>query len=194
MTTYLLLPGSDGRSSVWGSVAGVLQSAGEVTTYEGWSPAGLTDQVAEVLSVCQAKRIETLVTWSYSGLVGTLVAASCGRLRRLVHIDALLPGFAEGDHELRRLVSPAIVRMIGQDWPLAIAPAAPRCPVEYLECHRRPAKPSFRAIERSAVLAHELGFTVRGLDADHRAMVSSPSAVVSLLQEASSDDARGPQR
>jgi hypothetical protein len=116
---------------VWRSVAGLLQSAGEVSTYEVWPPSGLADQVAAVLTVCQARHIETLVTWSYSGLVGTLVATSAEQLRRLVHVDALLPGFATSDGEIRRLVSPAIARLLGRDWSLAIAPGAPSCAVEY---------------------------------------------------------------
>jgi len=185
MTALLLLPGSDGRSSIWREVARGLRSAGsDVSTYEGWSRDGLAGQVAAVLTVCQARNIDSLVTWSYSGLVGSLVAASHGHLSRLVHVDALLPGFATDGKELRELVSPAIMRLLGHDWQLATAPAAPSCAVGYIECLRRPAKPSFRAVARSAAVAHGQGFTIHRLPADHRAMTTAPTEVVSLLQVA----------
>lgn len=183
MTALLLLPGSDGRSSIWREVARGLRSTGaDVSTYEGWPPDGLASQVAAVHSVCQARNIESLVTWSYSGLVGSLVAAAHSHLSRLVHVDALLPGFATNGKELRELVSPAITRLLGQDWQLATTPATPSCAVAYIECLRRPAKPSFRAVERSAEIAYRQGYTVHRLPADHRAMATAPTEVVSLLQ------------
>lgn len=185
VSSYLLLPGSDGRGAIWRQVAEALSRDGHrVATYHGWPGQGLTAQAADVAASCRTGSIEVLVGWSYSGLVAATAAAQI-RLRQVVHVDSLLPGFASDHEELAHLLSPVVLSLVGHDIEMLLTAPSHGCPVQYIECLRRPAKPAFRAVERSAALARSCGWTVLGIDADHRAMASRPTELASLLDAVS---------
>lgn len=153
-----MLPGSDGKASIWDQVASILRrQGGEVLALDGWSGDGLLAQATAVAESVAEHGAETLVTWSYSGLVGAIVAARPGSLRLVIHVDGLLPGFATTRAELRGCLSRGVLRLIGDDVEAATSLPSLGCHTMYLSCVDRLAKPSLEPVARSAVLAEDSG-------------------------------------
>lgn len=184
--SYLLLPGSDGRASTWNEVVLALRRQGcEVVAVDGWDSDGLLSQVTTVSELVAKHHARTLVTWSYSGLVGALVAARPGGLRLVVHVDALLPGFATTRAELRKCLPQGVLQLIGADIDEATRLPDPCCHTVYVSCVNRIMKPSLVPIARSAALAEASELDVREFQSGHQAMKQQPEELASLLSEAS---------
>lgn len=181
---YLMLPGSDGRASIWEEVVSALRGQGSVVrAVDGWDDGGLMAQATVVAELVEKQGAETLVTWSYSGLVGAIVAARPSVLRLVVHVDSLLPGFATTTAELRKLLPTGVLRLIGADLDAATALPIARCHTAYVSCVDRLDKPSLVPVARSAALAEEAGFDVLPIEAGHQAMRQQPAELAVLLSE-----------
>jgi hypothetical protein len=179
-----MLPGSDGRSSTWDGVASALRAQGdEVLAIDGWSNNGLLAQAAAVAERVGQRGAEILVTWSYSGLVGALGAARPTVLRLVVHIDALLPGLATTNEELRKSLNQGVLSLIGDDIDAATSLPDRCCPTVYVSCVDPARKPSLAAIARSATLTADSGIDIIEFPSGHQAMKQRPTQLTILLSE-----------
>lgn len=187
-STYLLLPGSDGRSSTWSRVQALLEARGHVVeTPGGWIESGLTAQAAAIAELVRARGVDALVTWSYSGLVGTLAVFRYSGVRLLIHVDSLLPGFIQRGDELAAWVPRAVVRLVGDDIAVATTPVTSGCRTVVVACTNRPQKPAFAAVQRSGALAERTGLEVLWLDSGHHPMKEKPDELTDLLITISHD-------
>lgn len=193
MTSFYLLPGSDGKAAVWAEVASRLASRGDTGIplslgAEGGPSVtpGLSSQVELVEAALSARPDRSiLVGYSYSGLVAAaVVRRAVAPVAGLIYVDAIVPEIASSASELLSLVPPVVRRLLGSDASVLYGTGRTSpVPTVYVRCTARPRKPLYAAIEASAGRARALEWTYAELAAGHRPMVEAPDALLARLRE-----------
>ena len=193
MTTYLLLPGSDGDVRVWERVVARLQANGceaicvSLAGLQGERIVpGLATQVALVQArVGRAPETTIPVGYSYSGLVASEVARHNPGLPALIYVDAIVPQIGRTPADLARELSTGVLDLLGGVGQLPGA-GSPAMPVTFITCTGRPPKAAYSALDRSAEAARTLGWTIRTMPTGHHPMTEDPETLTTLLLEAGS--------